>query len=330
MRLHPVTWIVWTMAATVVALIVRHPMYLLIVALAAIAVRARASGGRTLVGDARLALSLLLIPALFNLAFSRAGQTVLLELPLPLVGGPYTLEALVYGLTAGIQIAAMMLVVLAMSLVVRPTDLLRRMPSSLGQVGMSASMAISFVPQVRASFASIREAQWIRGREVRGVRDLALVVHPILVLSLERAHANAEGLAARGWGAPQRSSRRRRLASLSLFGVATGVAWWSVAPVARWAGLALVLACAAALLLEWRTEGTHARYRPEVWRRVDSVVTGVVLGSLSVFVLMMAAAPEAITYTPYPGIHLPTVLLPLVGAAACLALPAGLPLDDSN
>ena len=322
MRLHPVTWILWTMAATVVALIVRHPAYLLIVALAAIAVRARASGGRTLMGDARLGLSLLLIPALFNLAFSRVGQTVLLDLPLPLIGGPYTLEALVYGLSAGVQIAAMMLVVLAMSLVVRPTDLLRRMPSGLGQVGMSASMAISFVPQVRESFASIREAQWIRGREIRGVRDLALVVHPILVLSLERAHANAEGLAARGWGARRRSSRRRRLTSLSLLGVAAGLAWWSVAPTARLAGLGLALVCAAALLLEWRTEGTHARYRPETWQRVDSLVVGVVLGSLSVFLLMMAVAPEWITYTPYPTISLPQVALPLAVAAACLAIPA--------
>jgi len=322
MRLHPVTWIVWTMAATVVALIVRHPGYLLIVALAAIAVRARASGGRTVAGDVRLGLSLLLIPALFNLAFSRVGQTVLLELPLPLIGGPYTLEALLYGVSAGVQIAAMMLVVLAMSLVVRPTDLLRRMPSGLGQVGMSASMAISFVPQVRASFASIREAQWIRGREVRGVRDLALVVHPILVLSLERAHASAEGLAARGWGAQRRSSGRRRLASLSLLGVAAGLAWWSVAPTVPLAGLVLTLICMGALLLQWRTEGTHARYRPETWRRIDSLVVGIVLGSLSVFLLMMTAAPELISYTPYPAISLPQMSLPLVVAATCLAFPA--------
>ncbi len=49
---------------------------------------------------------------------------VLFSLPegIPLLGGPYTLEALVYGLSAGVQIAAMMLVVLAMSLVVRPTE----------------------------------------------------------------------------------------------------------------------------------------------------------------------------------------------------------------
>lgn len=330
MRLHPVTWILWTMAATVVALIVRHPVYLLIVALAAIAVRARATGGRTLAGDARLGMGLLVIPALFNLAFSRAGQTVLLELPVPVIGGPYTLEALVYGISAGVQIAAMMLVVLAMSLVVRPTDLLRRMPSSLGQVGMSASMAISFVPQVRASFKSIREAQWIRGRDVRSVRDLALVVHPILVLSLERAHASAEGLAARGWGARSRSSGRRRLASLSLLGLAAGLAWWSAAPVARLIGLGLALACAAVLLLAWRTEGTHARYRPETWQRIDSVITGVVLGSLSVFVLVMAIAPEWITYTPYPVISPPLVSLPLAAAAALLAVPAVLVAHDPH
>jgi len=330
MRLHPVTWIVWTMAATVVALIVRHPVYLVIVALAAIAVRAQASHGRTLAGDMRLGLSLLLIPALFNLAFSRAGQTVLLELALPLIGGPYTLEALVYGLTAGVQIAAMMLVVLAMSLVVRPTDLLRRMPSSLGQVGMSASMAISFVPQIRASFASIREAQWIRGRDIRGIRDLALVVQPILVLSLERAHASAEGLAARGWGAPRHSGGRRRLASLSLLGVAAGLAWWSVAPTLRWGGLALAAACAAGLLLAWRTESTRARYRPETWRRADSVVVGIVLGSLMVFLLVLALAPEMITYTPYPVIHPPGVSGALMAAAALLALPAAFVRHDPD
>lgn len=322
MRLHPVTWIVWTTAATLIALIVRHPGYLLVVALAAIVVRARATGGKTIAGDVRLGLSLLVIPALFNLAFSRAGQTILLELPLPLVGGPYTLEALVYGLSAGIQIAAMMLVVLAMSVVVRPTDLLRRMPSSVGQVGMSASMAIGFVPQVRASFSAIREAHWIRGRDLKGLRDLASVVLPILVLSLERAHANAEGLAARGWGGRRQTGGRSHLVNLCLLGVAAGLAWWSVASRARPAGLALALVCGGLMLFLWRAEGTQARYRPEIWRRADSIVSGVVVGSLSVFVLVMIAAPELITYLPYPRLTLPVVTWPLVAAAACLAIPA--------
>jgi energy-coupling factor transport system permease protein len=328
MKLHPVTWIVWAAAATLVALIVRHPGYLLVIEVSAIAVRARRSAGATLGSDMRLGLSLLLIPALFNLVFSRAGQTILLELPISLIGGPYTLEALVYGVSAGIQIAAMMLVVLAMSLVVRPTDLLRRMPSSVAQVGMSASMALSFVPQVRGSFMAIREAQWIRGRELKGLRDLTSLVLPVLVLSLERAHANAEGLAARGWGGRRPNRFPRRLTSVCLLGIAVGLAWWSAAPSSRLAGLVLALVGAAGMLSVWRSEGTHARYRPEIWRRTDSLITGVVLGSLTVFILVMLAAPGLIVYQPYPRISAPVLAWPLVLAAAFLAVPALLLRND--
>ena len=93
-RIHPVTWMAWSAASAVAALLLRNPFYLLLLTASVLAVGKWALGMKSLRTPLLLFASMLVFPTLLNLIFSRTGQTVLLQLPIRWIGGPYTLEGL--------------------------------------------------------------------------------------------------------------------------------------------------------------------------------------------------------------------------------------------
>ncbi len=236
-RGHPGAWIAWAVAGAGIALLSRNPWQLLIVGAAALAARWRLSGKRPGRSDAVLFAGLLAFPTLLNFALSRTGSTVLWHLPLPWIGGNFTLEALLFGGVAGIQIATLLAVMMAFGAAVSSTDLLRRVPSGLYPVGLTASIGLTFAPQARRTFHQIREAQEVRGFRARGWRDLPQLIVPMVVMSLENALALGESLASRGWG-------QSRLGTVGRWGMvsawlllASGLVLWLVAPGLAWLSL---------------------------------------------------------------------------------------------
>jgi hypothetical protein len=68
--------------------------------------------------------------------------------------------------------------------------------------------------------------------------------------------------------------------------------------------------------------GTRSRYRPETWKRSDTLVVGASLGVLTTAVVLIAIAPELLTYEPYPRAVWPTFTWPVGLGVALLYLPA--------
>lgn len=323
-RMHPSSWLVWVFSASTVALLVRNPWYLILLGAIAVALRWRWSGQPPGRSSLLFLASLIGFPTLLNLAFSRAGETVLLRLSLPLVGGPYTLEALLFGLSAGVQIASVLLVLMVFGQAVTPADLLRRTPPGFYPIGVSATIALTFAPQARRAFTAVREAQQIRGREPKGWRDLPSLFAPLVVLSLESAFGLAEGMVARGWGGRGPVGWRRHLAPTGWVLLAVGLGCAVFVPgVGSWP-LVILAAGVTMTVLSLRGQGVGDRYRPEAWRRLDSVVVGLALGVLAVFFLASLVLPDGLGYYPYPragwpsfqpalAIALVLLLAPLIG-----------------
>ncbi len=322
MKRHPASWILWAASAACVALLIRNPWDLLLIGAVAIVVRWRATGERPGKGTARLYATVILFPMLLNFAFSRSGDTVLVSLPIGWIGGPYTLEALLFGATAGVQLASLLMVMLAFSTLVTPSDLLRRMPASLAPAGVTASIALTFAPQARRSYAALREAQEVRGYQPRGLRDLPRLVTPLVILSLESALAVGEGLAARGWGRAGLRGWRRASLPAGILLLAAGVGLWSLLPGQAWAAAAPAAAGVLVLLIGLGAAGGQSRYRPDAWRPSDSLVSALSLGVMAAFGLVVALAPERLAYYPYPTASWPAVDLPLLAAIALLSAPA--------
>jgi energy-coupling factor transporter transmembrane protein EcfT len=319
---------VWAGSAGGIALLVRNPLLLLLIAAAAVMIRWRATSQRPSAGTLRLFAGLMVFPTLLNFVFSRAGETVLLEFPVRFIGGPYTLEALLFGATAGLQLASLLLVMMTFSLLVSPTDLLRRIPVGLAPAGITASIAMTFAPQARRSFDAVREAQQVRGHAPRGLRDLRGIVTPLVILSLESAMTVGEGLATRGWGAAAVPEGGRRIAWAGVAFLAGGAVAWSLAPSRGWIAAALVGIGVGMLLMVLARGGSRSRYRPEVWTRSDSLIVGVTLGVLVLTAVLVALAPALLGYEPYPQASWPTFSWPVALAVALLALPALAPGHD--
>lgn len=330
-RLHPGAWIIWAVAAGVSALLTRNPLYLTLIGLAAGVVWAaqRQTAQTALLGGrglARLAAATLAFSTVLNMLFSHSGRTVLFHLPsgLPYIGGPVTLEAAVYGLTTGLAIATLLIVVIVVNAAVEPAEMLRYLPGFLHSVALVATIALTFVPQTRRALLEIREAQQVRGHRPRGLRDLPPLVVPLITTGLENALELAEAMAARGFGQttlqPMHALRLRIGLALASLGLFLGLMVYSFR--AAWApfALGLISGSGAALvgLLWWGGQGARrSRYRQHPWRRADTLVAGAAGALLVILVTLYRLAPAQLAYNPYPRV-LPPPFTSLIGLAIML------------
>jgi energy-coupling factor transport system permease protein len=204
---HPVAWCAWATAALAAAFIDRNPilqaLLLLVVINVFIAYR-----GRRPIRSWRVGLALAVIPILFSVALSRFGTHVLFTLPpIPIIGGPWTLDAAVFGASTGVALLLTVAIFGVLQTTVRSADLVAIMPRPLYRAGTTVALALAFAPKTAASLQSIREARQLRGQRA-GWRAAPQLLLPLLLTSLERALQYGESLDARGFGSRRRSRYR--------------------------------------------------------------------------------------------------------------------------
>lgn len=312
-KLDARVWVVWVLATAALAMTVRNPLYTLILLLIARVVdvacgRADAGLGLPLV---RITLVVLFFATVFNGLFVHTGQTVLFQLPdaLPLIGGPITLEGIIYGLETGLILLALLFLFVTFNRVISPAELVRLTPRAFHDLGVVILIAITYVPETARHLERIREAQAIRGHRLRGLRDWRPVVIPLLVGGLERAMGVAEAMVARGYGATAGQEQTSPVLAGLALGLLLLLSGWFLA---LWQGALgwLLLALGALLLggLLWfngrRVQYTHYRVRP--WSRNDTLVLLLsLLPVLAVFLPWPFIGHDTLAYTPYPRLHLP-------------------------
>lgn len=300
--LHPVAWLLWAGGCTLVVATTRNPLYLALVLLGAGGAYRAAKDGGTIreTGETdgmhamrwavivRVVISLLGVSVLFNVLTVHAGDRVFARFPdaLPVVGGiiggPLTVNALVYGLLAALATLTLLLAFAAVNAAVGYADLLRLLPTPLAGFGVTLTVAVGFLPQTFSALAEVREAQAVRGLPPpRGVRDLPPLLLPVLALGLERAVSLAEAMAARGFGMPT-----------PLVHVGMDV------PRVR-----------------------RTTYRSLPWRVLDTVTAaGAVLSAIGI--ALTATIGNALIYYPYPALLPPPFAPVVVVTLAPLLLPA--------
>ena len=302
-RGHPTAWLVWTACALAAALLIRNPWHLMLLGGAALGARWRATGEVPARSTFILLASVMATSVAVSVLFSRAGATVLAEWPLPLIGGPYTLEAVAFGAVAGFQVGVVLLVMHVFSAVVTPTDLLRRVPAGLYPVGIVGMLGLTFAPLARRSYLDLAEARRLRGQPPQGMREARASVEPLLILSLEGAAAKAEGLVARGWGTQPRDARRRRLMVGGWVAMAIGFGWWATNP--NQALLALGIAATGLALVILGARGLGTRYRADVWTGRDLLMLALSAAAGMALLYLSTRFPAQLSYYPYPQVTVP-------------------------
>ncbi|MGA8923365.1 MAG: energy-coupling factor transporter transmembrane component T, partial [Candidatus Dormiibacterota bacterium] len=216
----------WSAACVFIVLSTSNPAYKALVLAAAFAALAAGVG---LARMRHLLTGVSLIAAfavLLNFVSAHLGTTVLFALPdaIPGVGGPYTLEALSYGVSGGLTIAAAILAAAPLSLLLKSHQVMDALPPALSRTGTAIAASLNLVPAVATSFTEVTEAQRLRGWRPRGPRSWSEVVVPVVLTSVEGSIQLAESMESRGYGSGSRTSMRTvRLSARD---------WWLIAATA--------------------------------------------------------------------------------------------------
>jgi energy-coupling factor transport system permease protein len=330
-RLDARAWVVWTVATAVLVTTTRNPFYLLILLLA-VRLVGLTWGGKTgpfQLPLLRLLLIILLFSTAFNLFFVHLGQTVLFSLPAgwPLIGGPITLDAAVYGAINGFMLFTLLVVFLSFNNVVPGSDLVHLTPRLFHNLGLVTLIALTYVPETRRHWQKIQEAQAIRGHQVRGWRDWRPILIPLLVGGMERAMSLAEAMVARGYGATANVGQSLPAQLLLLLGLGAAFVGWVLSFWLAWPGWLLLGSgvLLLALVVWWlgRNSPQISRYEASRWGRREWL-----MGATAVIPLLLLLLPwpfldrSSLAFSPYPQVSLPP-FNPLLGfALALLAAPA--------
>lgn len=311
--MHTGAWLLWLISATAAVAVTRNPLYLfLLFTIFALVFETcdRVRGDGAVIQPGRFALFAVALGALFNALTTHFGETVLFVLPdrVPLVGGAITGEALVYGAINGLVLSALFIAFSVMSVAVPVRDLIGYVPRAFHPLAVVSAIAVTFVPSMRRQFQQVREAQVVRGLQMRGVRDWLPLLMPVLIGGLERALQLAEAMTARGFayegpedGPPPWSEGLLVLGFLALLGGGVlrllAVQPWISSLTLGVGVVGIVLAIGLAGRGVERT-----RYHRTPWKTRDFLIIG--LAWLALGVLLGGSGPSR-QYAPYPALTWP-------------------------
>jgi energy-coupling factor transport system permease protein len=231
----------WSAACLFIVLMTTNPAYKAMVLAAAISALAAGAGLRRI---RRLLVAIAVVggfASLLNFVSAHLGTTVLFSLPAswPAIGGPYTVEALVFGATGGITIGAAVLAASPFSLLMSAHEVVDALPPALARTGAAIAASLNLVPEIGATFVQVSEAQRMRGWRPRGPRSWAEVVVPVVLTSVEGSIQLAESMEARGFGSGRRThvrpARMRELDWVLVGASAASVLLFTASSAAGWA-----------------------------------------------------------------------------------------------
>ncbi len=343
--LHPVAWVSWAAGLVVALTVTRNPWCLaLILAIVGLLLTQEQRAAKAeeepaipgvQISILRFGLLVVTTSAVFNMLMVHVGQHVILTIPsaVPLIGGPWTLEALLYGALNGLVLAGLFATFTVLNRVLPVRSMLRLVPRAYYPVAVVMSIAVTFAPSALLQIQQVREAQAVRGHRMSGVRSWLPLLVPLLEGSLERSMQLAEAMVARGFAAGEAVADRRPQV-LVLLGMASWLLGWLLRlawqqELAGWtlliAGIALL---AGGLWLAGRRH-PHTVYRPDPWHWRDAAVIGAATVAASAYLLPWPGLDRSpLFYYPYgalvwPALS-PAILLATLGFAAPLV--ATLPL----
>ncbi|HET91706.1 MAG TPA: energy-coupling factor transporter transmembrane protein EcfT [Chloroflexi bacterium] len=320
-------WLVWVLTTLVAASSARNPLYTVLLVLVTTVVGmvcasddGPVGGPRAILSPLRFATIALPLSALFNALTVHVGDTVLFRLPgwLPLLSGPVTLEAFVFGAQNGLVLTVIFAGFAVFNQVTPLRDLVSLTPRAFHEAGVIISIALTFVPQTIRSLNRIRQAQAVRGYRMRGLRDWPPIVVPLLISGLERSMGLAEAMVARGYGAISDQVQSLRTSAGLVVGLLTLLGGWLTflfRPAWREVGVGLMIGGGALIVAILWLAGRavrHTVYRSRRWTVRDTLaIVGCGL-TLAAVVLPSPLGRGTLYYSPYPRLTLP-VFDPLVG-----------------
>ena len=247
--MHQGAWLLWALSGGLVAITTTNPFYLL--PLLGVAWVVHAACGRA--GPQARSFRIFLIFGALTICTRTA-----LVLFLPDIQWGNIVEAAMEGL----RLAVLLTVFGAYNTVSDPFGVLRLSPRRWHEPALAASLALSIAPRTIAAVSTVREAQRLRGIEIRRWRSLPALAVPVLETGMEEAVVLAESMDARGHGRGRRTRYRPER-------------WGRRATVVALASVFAVLVAGAALFGDDPSLALSAW--PLAWPEVSPVMLGAIV-----------------------------------------------------
>lgn len=334
-RLDARAWLIWTLSAAMLTMLTRNPLYIFIILLAVrlVAISWQQEEAAFKLPLLRMLAIILLFSTVFNMLFAHVGEHVLFTLPTtwPLIGGDLTLEAAVYGTINGLMLFTLLVVFITFNNIVPGSDLVHLTPRAFHNLGLVVLIALTYVPETRRHWQKIRDAQAIRGHQIRGWQDWRPILIPLLVGGMERAMALAEAMVSRGYGATTQMGQQLLVQLLLLLGLGAAFAGWLLSFWYGWPGWVVMGSGVLVLLMLIWALGEKVslrRYGIRQWSMLDTIV---VITAVIPLILLLIPFPfidhSSLYYSPYPALNVPEFNVLLGLALALLAVPGVLSRD---
>jgi energy-coupling factor transport system permease protein len=210
-ELNPLVKLVWAISATVIAIILNHPVFLLALFLATLPMVSAGKIWRQWAGLMQMTLYLCLTITLINVLVSYHGTHVLWQanFKIPVMGYPsVTLEALLFGVGMSLRLLTIISVFGIVTLTVHPDDILQAMLKIKipRKSVMVVSLATRFLPVLMADAERIGTVQQSRGLQIecgnliQRIKNRTSILIPLLSNSLDRTVRLAEAMESRAFG----------------------------------------------------------------------------------------------------------------------------------
>src|SRR3954454_8968646 len=197
----------YCMAFALVPALYQHPPTLLAAGAGIYLASVLAGVSRQVRRATLIGLPIAIVIALVNPLVSQNGQTVILRLG-ELFGHRFdvTLEAVLFGLVAGLRVIVLIAAFGLFNAVVDPDELLRAVRLFSYRSALTASLATRLVPVLVRDATRMNEAARCRARPA----PRTAVARAAIASALDRAVDVAAALELRGYGSATRPARRRR------------------------------------------------------------------------------------------------------------------------
>jgi len=208
-KYHPLVNFLYFTLVIGFSMVLTHPLAQGISLACAIIYAVQAEGRKAVFFTIKWCLPIMLLTAFMNPTFSHEGITILLYFP---TGNPLTLESILYGLSAGVMIATVMLWFVNFNRVITSDKFIYLFGRIIPAMSLVLSMTLRFIPKFKAQMDSVVDAQRSIGRDISEGSlwhrtKIAITVLSIMITwALENAIETADSMKSRGYGLKGRTA----------------------------------------------------------------------------------------------------------------------------
>lgn len=314
-------WIIWLMTCMFFILSNRNPFYLTVILIGLLVLGSQLAQKKGhpswLANNIRFLGTMILLSAVVNALFIHRGNTVIFKLPESwlLIGGKITFESLVFGMINGFVIGSLYIAFNIFNLALSIQQITGLIPKVFNPIAITISIALTFFPSIQQRAREIKEAQMIRGNQMKRIVDWLPLLLPLLITSLENAFLLSESMSARGYHSQTKSLSGIEFTFPIIIATFLIFSGWVLRLYDYPNIISIILYIIGAIIILFSLHFSNRKilithYREEPWKRNDVLVSVLLVATLFLWTLLQAFGRLPSTaFSPFPKISLPSIQL---------------------